>query len=163
LVDKYKNLIYSIPIKWGIPPDGAGDIFQQVCAGLVAELPNLRESKSLPAWLVKVTAHKCFHWSHQEQRFYPIQAEQAEELLAQATNAPDRLLLETEREQMLREALSQIPSRCSELIRMLFFEYPAVPYEEVAKTLRLSKGSIGFIRMRCLARLRRVLEQKGFR
>ena len=60
---------------------------------------------------------------------------------------------------MLREALSELPPRCRELIRMLFFETPPVPYEEVARNLGLATGSVGFIRMRCLKRLRKRLER----
>jgi DNA-directed RNA polymerase specialized sigma24 family protein len=63
----------------------------------------------------------------------------------------------------LREAVARLSPRCRELIRLLFFEIPARPYEEVARHLGLAKGSIGFIRMRCLERLRRLLEEKGFR
>jgi hypothetical protein len=46
---------------------------------------------------------------------------------------------------------------------MLFFEAPPRPYQQVAAALGLATGSIGFIRGRCLARLRRQLEQLGFR
>jgi DNA-directed RNA polymerase specialized sigma24 family protein len=56
----------------------------------------------------------------------------------------------------------EVPPRCRELIRMLFFEIPAVSYEEVAKRLGLATGSIGFIRMRCLSRVRKRLEERGF-
>jgi DNA-directed RNA polymerase specialized sigma24 family protein len=76
---------------------------------------------------------------------------------------PDTLLLELEREQILREALPKIAPRCRTLIQMLFFDNPAVPYEQVAASLGLARGSIGFIRMRCLRQLRRLLEEKGFR
>ena len=31
LIDKYKNLIFSIPIKYGFSPDEAAEIFQAVC------------------------------------------------------------------------------------------------------------------------------------
>jgi DNA-directed RNA polymerase specialized sigma24 family protein len=48
------------------------------------------------------------------------------------------------------------------MIRMLFFETPMRPYEDVAKELGLATGSIGFIRSRCLVRLRKNLEKKGF-
>src|SRR5437764_1423058 len=43
LVDKYKNLIYSIPIRWGFSQDDATDIFQSVAAQLLSELNRLRE------------------------------------------------------------------------------------------------------------------------
>jgi len=37
--DKYKNLIYSIPIKLGMHDDAA-DIFQAVCLDLLSDLRN---------------------------------------------------------------------------------------------------------------------------
>ena len=61
------------------------------------------------------------------------------------------------------EAVLAMPPRCRELIGMLFFETPARPYLEIARRLGLALGSIGFIRGRCLTRLRRELEKKGFR
>jgi DNA-directed RNA polymerase specialized sigma24 family protein len=44
---------------------------------------------------------------------------------------------------------------------MLFFETPARPYQEVARELGIATGSIGFIRGRCLKKLRQALEQEG--
>jgi hypothetical protein len=37
-----------------------------------------------------------------------------------------------------------------------------VPYSEVARRLKLATGSIGFIRGRCLQRLKKILEEQGF-
>jgi RNA polymerase sigma factor (sigma-70 family) len=162
LIDKYKNLIYSIPVKYRIPPDAANEIFQQVCFELVTALPRLKDAKSLGAWLMTVASHKCSDWGRREQRYRPMDSGKQDDI-PMPSKAPDTLLLEIEREQILREALPQITPRCGALIRMLFFDTPAVPYEQVAKNLRLAKGSIGFIRMRCLRQLRRLLEQKGFR
>jgi DNA-directed RNA polymerase specialized sigma24 family protein len=48
------------------------------------------------------------------------------------------------------------------MIELLFFENPPLPYAEVAQRLRLAQGSIGFIRGRCLERLKKILEAKGF-
>ena len=53
--------------------------------------------------------------------------------------------------------------RCRELIDMLFYQNPPLPYEEVARGLGLARGSIGFIRMRCLKQLRGQLKERGFR
>src|SRR2546426_1136334 len=66
-------------------------------------------------------------------------------------------------EQMLRNALAELSPRCRELIRMLFFETPARPYREAARTLGIATGSVGFIRGRCLERLRKHLEKAGFK
>jgi DNA-directed RNA polymerase specialized sigma24 family protein len=45
---------------------------------------------------------------------------------------------------------------------MLFYDEPACPYQEIAKTLGIAVGSIGFIRQRCLERLRKSLLEAGF-
>ena len=47
LVDKYKNLIYSIPVRWGFSQDDATDIFQSVAARLLSELSRLREPEKV--------------------------------------------------------------------------------------------------------------------
>ena len=162
IVQRYRKLIYSVPLRYGLPSDDAADIFQKVCLLLLKALPNLREPKSLVAWLIKVAATNCFQLAAQNRRLQPLnlEAEPYEGVVSREN--PDELIHAFERSRILHDALSDIPPRCRELIRMLFFETPAVPYEEAAKRLRLATGSIGFIRMRCLNRLRRQLEERGF-
>jgi RNA polymerase sigma factor (sigma-70 family) len=72
------------------------------------------------------------------------------------------MLVQLEQEQSLRDAISEMPERCERMIQMLFFETPSRPYEEVAQELGLAIGSIGFIRGRCLAQLKKRLEKRGF-
>jgi RNA polymerase sigma factor (sigma-70 family) len=159
LLQKYGKLIYSIPLKFGLSQEDANDIFQQTCFQLLQSLPNLRDFQSLPAWLIKVTTHLCYRWSAKERRF---ESEQVETDWGRTPEPPDQLLREVEQEQVLREAMASLKRRCRELLCMLFFEIPAVPYATVAKRLGLAAGSIGFIRMRCLRALRRELEERGF-
>jgi DNA-directed RNA polymerase specialized sigma24 family protein len=64
---------------------------------------------------------------------------------------------------MLREAMIALTPQCRRLVELLFFETPARPYSEVAKELRLAVGSIGFTRQKCMDRLRRQLDELGFR
>ncbi len=160
LIEQYKSLIFSIPIKYGFSPDDASDVFQAVCLELLSDLPKLREPKALPKWIMQVTAHKCFHRKRQilrtetsgdDQTFDQVTPPRAEEILREAAD-----------EQTLREAMLGLPARCRDLIRMLFFEEPARPYQEVAASLGIATGSIGFIRQRCLSRLRAQLQDVGF-
>ena len=48
------------------------------------------------------------------------------------------------------------------MVRLLFYEQPPLPYNEVARRLGLATGSIGFIRGRCLQKLRAQLKAAGF-
>jgi RNA polymerase sigma factor (sigma-70 family) len=159
LVAKYRNLIYSIPLKYGLSADDANDIFQQTCLQLLRRLEHLRDAQSLPAWLIKVTTHQCFSVVAGERRFEPAELDRD---ASAGRDAPEKLLRELEQEQLLRDALSRLKPRCRELLHFLFFEEPAVPYATAAKRLGLASGSIGFVRMRCLQQLRKDLEERGF-
>jgi RNA polymerase sigma factor (sigma-70 family) len=159
LIFRYKNLIFSIPIRYGFSQEDSADIFQAVCMDLLAELPHLREPKALAGWLIQVTRNRCFHRKREAQR-HSMQEIGEEELLGSEESA-DNLVFEFQQDQLLREALSGLAPRCRRLVEMLFFETPTRPYLQVAKDLKLAPGSIGFIRRRCLDKLRERLEQMG--
>jgi RNA polymerase sigma factor (sigma-70 family) len=163
LVDKYKNLIYSIPIKLGLYDDAA-DIFQSVCVDLLSDLSKLREPKALPKWLMQVSYHKCLEYRTKAKKQVQLDTAYAEALPADpgASALPEELLDQVEREQMVREVVSGLSQRCERMVHMLFFETPPRPYQDVAKELGVATGSIGFIRGRCLVRLRKQLEKMGF-
>jgi RNA polymerase sigma factor (sigma-70 family) len=161
LIDKYKNLIYSIPIKQELSREAASDIFQSVCLDLLSELPRLREPRALPKWLIQITLHKCARWTQREGRY--SQEEISDALLPAISPAAELIAEEVRQEQALRESLAALPDRCAEMIRMLFFETPARPYGEVARELGLATGSIGFIRGRCLDKLKKELQRRGFK
>jgi RNA polymerase sigma factor (sigma-70 family) len=160
LIDKYKNLIYSVPIRLGMYQD-AGDIFQAVCVDLLSNLSQLRKHRALPKWLMQTCYHECLRYQRAAGRHTELDPEDAENAQDNAA-LPEAMLLQLEEEQALRDAIREMPARCERMIRMLFFESPLRPYAEIASELGLATGSIGFIRARCLARLRKQLEMKGF-
>ena len=162
LIDRYKNLIYSIPLHYGAPHQDAADIFQRVCLDLFNELPRLRDAEALQGWLIRVTNHKCYHWKRQPGSRESGLDENDRAVQSADLVVPPDLVAEMEQEQLVQNAIAQLPARCREMIELLFFENPPLPYAEVAKRLHLATGSVGFIRGRCLERLRKILEGKGF-
>jgi RNA polymerase sigma factor (sigma-70 family) len=161
LISKYKNLIFSIPLKYGFSADESTDIFQAVCLDLLSELPKLHKVKALPKWIMQVTAHKCFHRKQQERRTEVSDPDDKQFERSTPARA-EEILREAEDEQGLRQAMSELAPRCRQLVRMLFYDEPARPYQEIAETLGIAVGSIGFIRQRCLERLRKRLLEAGF-
>jgi RNA polymerase sigma factor (sigma-70 family) len=160
LVDRYKKLVYSIPLKYGAPHQDAADIFQSVWLELFNELPQLREAEALQGWLVRVTTHKCYHWRREQAS--SAGGEDGLELQPAGEQLPAEQMAELEREQLVRQAMDALPPRCRKMIDLLFFEQPPLRYAEVAERLGVAPGSIGFIRGRCLKRLRQYLEERGF-
>ncbi|HEV2445654.1 MAG TPA: sigma-70 family RNA polymerase sigma factor [Candidatus Sulfopaludibacter sp.] len=162
VVDKYKNLVYSAPVKYRLSPQDAADIFQEVWVDLYSELKNLRKRGALGAWLIAVASHKCYQWKRRRLR----ESGQQPSPFDREPRAREPLFPEwkeqAERAQMLRDSVAGLPERCRRMVHMLFFQDPPVPYVEVGRQLGLAEGSIGFIRGRCLQKLRQDLERRGF-
>src|SRR5205809_5338905 len=161
LIEKYKALIYSIPVKYGLAPQEAADVFQATCTELLVRLPELREPRALPKWLMQVAHHESYRWKRQAQR---VVSRDADHDLPEPTTPAiaESLFQQTQEEQILREAMTVLTPQCHRLVELLFFETPARPYSEVAAELGLAVGSIGFTRQKCLERLRARLDELGF-
>jgi RNA polymerase sigma factor (sigma-70 family) len=167
LISKYKRMIYSVPVRYGASPQDAADIFQQVCVELFSKLGDLRKVESLRSWLLTVASHQSLRWKKMrhlndlelddvDEDHAPIEIADGGQL------APDQMI-QIEMEQTLREIIRKLPQRCYTMVQLLFYGEEALPYAEVARRLGLATGSIGFIRGRCLTRLRKLLDEAGFR
>jgi RNA polymerase sigma factor (sigma-70 family) len=160
LISKYKNLIFSIPIRTGFSQEESADIFQAVCLDLFCELSSLRDPQALAGWLIRVTHNKCIHKHRENARYVHADSEQVEGA-SLSDELPEDVLHEIQKEQSVRTAIGELNPRCRLLVEKLFFELPARPYEQVARELGLAVGSIGVIRRRCLDHLRDRLEELG--
>jgi RNA polymerase sigma factor (sigma-70 family) len=160
LIDKYKRLIYSIPFKYGAGPEDAADVFQSVCIEVFNSLCQLKSADSLRSWLITVAVRQSYRWKKKQPNHVELDAMEPE--VAEELAAVPETILHLQQEQIVREVVDKLPARCAELVRLLFFEQPPLPYTEVARRLGLATGSIGFVRGRCLERLRKILLESGF-
>ena len=162
VVDKYKNLVYSAPLRYRMSPQDAADIFQEVWVDLYAELKNLRKRGALGGWLISVASHKCYQWKRKKTRESEQQPNPFDHEPVDREPLFPEWKQQAERSQLLRDTIAQLPERCQRMVQLLFFQDPPLPYADVARQLGLAEGSIGFIRGRCLQKLRQGLEQRGF-
>jgi len=144
-----------------LPAADAADVFQATCLELLARLPQLREPRALPKWLIQVTHHQCWKWKHQQRK--TLSRDSTPDLPEPEIPAiAESLIQQTHEEQTLREAMASLEAKCRRLIELLFFETPSRPYAEVAQTLGLAVGTIGSTRQRCIEKLRDKLQDRGF-
>lgn len=164
-VEKYRKLVYSIILQYSSDQDDAADLFQAVWLDVYNDLPKLRTVEAVRGWLAQLTRHKCFHW---KQRYRTRDRHELRpdddtslEAIADTSDSFTEEGLEVERDQQVREAIQRLSTRCRELVQLLFFTQPPLPYKDVAEKLGLATGSIGFIRGRCLQKLQSALESLG--
>jgi len=163
LLERYKRLIYSVSVRFGFEHDDRHEIFQIVCLDILKNMPSLRDAGKLRSWILTITIRAS---NDLLRRKY---SERGKIDALQGNHIPERptdtlsIYLATEREAIIREAVAELPARCRKLIELLFFSSESpVDYGQVAAAIGLSKDSIGPIRLRCLDRLRRVLEARNF-
>lgn len=162
LIDKYKRLIYSIPIKYGASSADAADVFQSVCIEVMNSLPQLKNVQSLRSWLITVAIRQSYRWKKKQSAHIELDAMEPDVAEGLASTPPVETLFQLEEEQIVRDVVAKLEPRHRELVQLLFFEQPPLPYAEVARRMGLATGSIGFIRGRCLEKLRKALLEFGF-
>jgi RNA polymerase sigma factor (sigma-70 family) len=158
LVEKYKKLVYSIPARYQLPPEEAADVFQGVWLDLYRDLDRLERVAGLRAWLVTAAARRSM--LHKKRRQRLMKSGDVDPQIPDGAPFVDQLFENVQREQKLRECIQKLPERCQRLVRMLFFEHPPRSYNDVARELGLAEGSIGFIRGRCLQKLRKEFQKQ---
>ncbi len=162
LIVRYQRLIYSIPLRYGLPEHDANDIFQNVSLRLWENLGRLRDRARLGAWLVITTRRECWRMMRQRRQNTVILEEGAlDEVLPTSPRSEDEFLV-LERQSQVHAAIGHLEAPCRELLTMLFYAEPRPTYSEIAQSLTLPEGSIGPTRSRCLEKLMKILEGMGF-
>jgi len=157
LVARYQRLIYAIPRRAALDEDAAADILQQTFLKLLQNLAQIQQPAQIHAWLVTTARRETLHFLHRRQNAPQISIDDAPdgETKDFPSDAPlaDEILLELERGHRVRAAVTNLDERCRQLIILLFYREDKVPYEEIARLLGISEGSIGPTRARCLQKL----------
>ncbi len=156
LIERYGRLVYSIPRKLGFGPTEADDVFQTVFGIVFRRLQALRDDTRLSAWLIRTTYREC--WRMKRGRG----ADRALDDSYSAEGVPaEEVVLREERQQIVRQALTQIDARCRELLSALFLEAEPGSYDAISARLGMPVGSIGPTRARCFKKLEDVLRVLG--
>ena len=157
LMRRYRDLIYSIPRRYGLDADDTADVFQIVIAALWKGLAELRSEKALTRWIQVTTRRQSQRQAEKVRRHASV-----DELARQPD--PDLLVSErlqaTELAHLVRRELDRLGSRCREILTLLYMEEPPMGYDEVARRVGLPRGSIGPTRGRCLEKLRDLMGKK---
>jgi RNA polymerase sigma factor (sigma-70 family) len=155
LVERYAPLAWSVCRRYRLGRADAEDVTQTVWLRLVDQLGRLRDPDALPGWLATTTRRGCIQVLDASRRTAALGLLlAAEDISDQQAATAEQQLLAAERPAALREAFTGLPPHCQRLLALLIQD-PPVSYIEISARLGISVGSIGPIRSRCLAKLRR--------
>ena len=157
LVDQFARLIWAMTREFKLVESDAADVFQATWLRLLEHIDRLEQPARVGSWLAATARHECLRSVAARKKVMLVQDDVT--LHSGVAHEPeiDEGLLQEERAQAVRDALSRLPCRWRRLVEMLMAD-PPVPYTEISVELGLPMGSIGPTRGRCLERLRVLLQ-----
>ena len=119
LIEKYKALIYSIPVKYRLPPHEAADVFQATCVELLHRLPDLREPKRSPNGSCRLLTTSATAGSSNS-NVSSVATPTTDLPVPETPAIAESLVHQTQEEQMLREAMAALSPQCRRIGRTPF-------------------------------------------
>lgn len=168
LVNRYQRLIYTIPRRAGLDEDQAAEVFQRTFARLLENLNWIRQPERIHAWLVTTARRETLQLIREQrvERSFSQVGDFPDELKSEAIRddnpLPNETLERLEEQQLIRMAIAAMDQRSRDLLTLLYYYPDPLSYAEIAAILAMPEGSVGPTRARCLEKLRRILEQRGF-
>jgi RNA polymerase sigma factor (sigma-70 family) len=156
IIEELTPLLWRVARAQGLSTQDAEDAVQAGWLALLKNLGELRDPGALTSWLLVVVKRESWRVRAAGSRERSVEAATLSDLIDPSA-APEEAVLEDERRRAIRLALSRLPERCQQLMRVVAFAHRP-DYDAVAAALGMPRGSIGPTRGRCLAKLRALLD-----
>lgn len=165
LVQRYQRLVYAVVRRVGLDEHTAADVFQTVFTRLLEHLPRIADPSRLQAWIVTTAKREALLQLKRGRRTVSMTRVDSpdddgpnEWDATDETPIAEEALDKLQQLNRVRNGLDQLDTRCRDLLLMLFSdEDDRLSYEDVARRLSTSVGSIGPTRSRCLDKLRTLM------
>jgi RNA polymerase sigma factor (sigma-70 family) len=155
VVVQYHNVVWSVIRSFRLNPVDAADVSQIVWLRLIENLARITETTDLALWLVTTARRESIQWLHAAHRQVPDGLHELELAGGSAdSDTPELAVLALEEKAMVMEAMRRLSPRCQKVLGTVALG-SADTYQELSAALGIPVGSLGPIRARCLAHLRR--------
>jgi RNA polymerase sigma factor (sigma-70 family) len=158
LVSRYEGLVRAIVGSYRLQEADSADAVQNTWLRALERLDAVRDADCLGGWLTTVARRECLALLARSRREVP--AEVAEDRLVVDQPGPEAVVLAEEARRVVARALTELPLKRRELVRVLFSANEP-NYAEVSRLVGLPIGSIGPTRQRALQTLRCGLARAG--
>ncbi|NLU48880.1 MAG: sigma-70 family RNA polymerase sigma factor [Syntrophomonadaceae bacterium] len=130
LVKHYQNYVFAIILNF-TGPDEAPDIAQEVFLAIYRSLPGFKPH-NLKAWIGKVTVNKVIDWKRRRSRseLEHLQID-ISTTPAEAGSDPEEMLLEEEKQRLLREVCQSLPPVYQRAVNKYYYEKKS--YQQIAR------------------------------
>jgi RNA polymerase sigma factor (sigma-70 family) len=147
LLNKYRNLVFTIMIKMVRNPQEAEDLTQEAFMKAFNSLDSFNDEFAFSTWLMKIATNNCIDFLRKRKlRTYSIHEplhykdEEIEVEIPDDEPSPERNLLQAERKRIIEDAIEALPERYRYVILLRHREEKS--YEEISEILNLPLGTV---------------------
>jgi len=147
LLNKYRNLVFSIMLKMVRNKQEAEDLTQEAFMKAFSSLATFNDEFAFSTWLMKIASNNWIDFLRKRKlRTYsihePVQYkdEKIEIDIPDHDPTPEKTLIQSERNRMIEETIQALPERYRYVIILRHKEEKS--YEEIAEIMNLPLGTV---------------------
>ncbi len=155
IVTRATPLLWHVARSCGVSQVVAEDAVQNTFLALFRHADRIDDARAVLKWLIVTVRREAVRLDRVGART-TYSAEPDADIPSPQRAEPEQVLLDGELKDSLWRAISALPRRCQQLLRIIAFA-DRPDYEMISATLGMKVGSIGPTRGRCLQKLRALL------
>jgi len=159
LVDRYKNMVYTLALRMIKNREEAEEISQDTFIKVYKSLHKFKGNSKLSTWIYKVAYNSCLDKLRKDQKDYnlvPID-EYTEYQVKTIDNALDALEAQ-EQKQLIQDCLQLLPSTDSFLLTLFYFE--DLSLDEISIIVNLKPNNVKVKLFRIRKNLATILQER---
>ncbi len=159
LVDRYKDMVYTLAIKMLNNKEEAEEIAQDTFIKVFNSLSKFKGESKFSTWVYKVTYNTCLDALKKKKKINNVSY--IEDFSEHQTKALEGILDsidEKERNQAIQQCLEELPSDEAFLVTLYYFDDQSV--EEIAKVMNISTDNVKVKLFRTRKKLATILKRR---
>ena len=159
LVDRYKDLVFSLALKMVKNREEAEEVAQDTFIKVFKSLSQFKGDSKFSTWIYKVTYNTCLDRlkkTKREQQVVSIDDFNTNQIKS-IDNALDKME-EEEREKAIQDCINLLPSDDAFLLTLFYFEEQSL--EEIAKVIGLTANNVKVKLFRSRKKLTTILKER---
>lgn len=159
IVTRYERLVWSVARSFRYDGATTADVVQTVWLRLAEHCDRIRDPDGLPAWLATTCRNECYSAGRRRGREL-VHTDTVDVRLdrdRESRPSIDEGLVEHETLVETLDAFNRLSTDCQQLLRLVCAD-PPLGYQTISELTGRAVGSIGPTRLRCLDKLRKLLE-----
>jgi len=161
LIEKHQHAVIGTIAKMTSMSPDSQDLAQQVFLRVWKSAKRYKPTAKFTTWLFTITRNLVFNYSRQRSRrkessLDEIETEWHQQSAIDSSSSPDRSLQEAELQKKVDRAIASLPEK--QRLAVILRQQEKMPYEEIAKILKLSVPAVKSTLFRARNVLREQLE-----